>query len=126
MLHRYTPHRNYSHQKNTYFKFWFNVHDYFYLVPESNHFWQISLCKDPLEVVLRLLLIVGWEELHETVLSARFFDNGSDGGTPFLGLERTQQLQQKLERGAVLDLMLLQNKTHSCYHYSCALPTAHI
>jgi len=77
------------------------------LVAESYDLRQVPVGEDPLEVLLRLLLIIGWEELHESVLGAGLLDDGSDGGASLFSLEGAQQLQQELQSGAVLDLVFI-------------------
>ncbi len=74
---------------------------------EGDHLGQVALLERLDEVLLRLQLVVGREELHEAALQAGLLDDVDDGRAALLILQRRQQLQQEGQRGAILRLMLL-------------------
>ena len=74
------------------------------ILPQVDDLGQLSGHKSLGEVLIRLLSVVGGEELHQTGIEAGLFDGRYHRGAALLLLQSGQGLEEKLQSRAILDL----------------------
>jgi len=77
------------------------------ILPQVDDLGQLSGHKSLGEVLIRLLSVVGGEELHQTGIEAGLFDGRYHRGAALLLLQSGQGLEEKLQSRAILDLVFV-------------------